>query len=109
MTKEQQESIDACKDQAAKEIDNRLSGGKYRDFDHVLFSATVAETIRAIDRAMQLYGEQCRKEAIKDKDFILSSIETALSVGEIHFEACALSKGAKKKLLEAKEKLTAQA
>jgi hypothetical protein len=108
MTEEQKKAI---KDIRIKVVHDVLAENEYVELPSVYNAILTNGGIfqQCFDRAMQIYGEQCRKEAIKDKDFILSSIETALSVGEIHFEACALSKGAKKNLLEAKEKLTAQA
>jgi hypothetical protein len=53
MTEEQKKAIDACKDQAAKEIHDMP--WKWCE-KHLLAPGIVKMT----DRAMQLYGEQCR-------------------------------------------------
>jgi hypothetical protein len=49
MTEEQKKAIDACKDQAAKKLGYNDLSGTY-----------ILQEIG--DLAMQLYGEQCRKE-----------------------------------------------
>lgn len=67
MTSEQKKAIDACKDQAAKE----LSKGFWKRWDDFIHDARnrvdwVTMFVKYSDRAMQIYGEQCRKEGYED-------------------------------------------
>ena len=55
MTSEQKKAIDACKDQAAQEI-------QYESWDDMVKRTSKKMIASRAHRAMQLYGEQCRKE-----------------------------------------------
>jgi len=66
MTSEQKKAIEACKDRAAKEA----SVG-FENFEHLLecvkrYGFEYWDHLKTIeDRAMQLYGEQCRELVVK--------------------------------------------
>jgi hypothetical protein len=57
MTSEQKKAIDACKDQACLELP-----GNNKNWE----STWINTKMNVIDRAMQLYGEQCREEGYAD-------------------------------------------
>jgi hypothetical protein len=59
MTSEQKKAIDACKDQAARDISKLFPLIKYPDYHVAQFHASAETLDRIFDRAMQLYGEQC--------------------------------------------------
>jgi hypothetical protein len=54
--------IDACKDQAAKEFSEKPNPYKRILVEHGNGAMKDKIIDAVIDRAMQLYGEQCRKE-----------------------------------------------
>jgi hypothetical protein len=67
MTSEEKTAIDACKDQAAQ----KLSKGFWQRWDDFIHDArNRADWIKKFneysDRAMQLYGEQCRKNEVQE-------------------------------------------
>jgi len=58
MTSEQKTAIDACKDQAATEI-------QYESWDDMVKRTSKKMIASRAHRAMQLYGEQCRELVVK--------------------------------------------
>ena len=66
MTSEQKKAIDACKDQAAKEFpDPLLLTRNFDSWEEATLTLSVTNFEHVVYRAMQLYGEQCAKEAVK--------------------------------------------
>jgi hypothetical protein len=64
MTTEQKTAIDACKDQAAGEHLNK-DGFPFLTYKEARQQVAGFINDEIVDRAMQLYGEQCRKEGHK--------------------------------------------
>jgi len=78
MTSEQKKAIDACKDQAAKEWSKYLP---YEDFETAEQYASSSALKEISNLAVQLYGEQCRKEgaimnlqAFEHIDYIMENV-----------------------------------
>lgn len=70
MTEEQKKAIDACKDQAAQEF-------HYESFPRLIEyvgndPGAAKEVATIMTRAMQLYGDQCRKEgpSLERRDYM---------------------------------------
>jgi hypothetical protein len=69
MTEEQKKAIDACKDQAAQKegFENWLKAQ-----DEYYTERDVTSLEHTMDRAMKLYGEQCRKEGAYEAISVIS-------------------------------------
>jgi hypothetical protein len=113
MTEKQKKQIDACKDQAAKEFDHFSFTRKYIDFKDLsntsyAYGHPKYNLPQVIDRAMQLYGEQCRKEGAEEPISVISD-----AIGDLDEMAPRYDKkrveGVHEFLSDSFEKLTAQA